>query len=555
MKILKLTIKNKSEKIIREVEFEESGLSIIYGNVNKPNDDKETSNSIGKTLFLKFVDYIFGANESSEIVKSKIHGWTLDAVVRHENSEKNIVRILGSSDIEVDGEKYSLNDYKDNFHIERSFYRKQIFLKQKHNLIGDRSEPNKEDYISILKLLELSLLSDKVNEYYTIQDNIKEMTKLEKKFASFFNNKKISEIEQKIFLLNKEIDEKEVKLSEIESRISNLQFNEEKQDLMDDYADKNYAIKLLQAEFQKLRIEKKRLDNSINELDNKNITSGEIKKLYEKASFELPDLVVKRLEEVEKFHENVFVDRKKMMESRSNEIEIKMIRLDEKIDSLEKELLEIGNIISENEAYKESIAFYKDVTDSLQKLRYEQGEMSKFGKLIKERKDEEDELANKYIDLKQKHEENLKNIEEYQNFIYDLIPKIYTEDVNAYFSVSLKNRHKRNRPLAIELSLNGDTGEGVGEVRKILIDLLIFNFNNLLEFLIQDSSCFSGIDNRQVTNLIKLGHEIGIEQNKQYIISLNDYQVNKNDKTAVELIKSKTKLDLDENNKLLKINF
>lgn len=555
MKILKLTIKNELKEVIRVVEFEESGLSIIYGNVNKPNDDKETSNSIGKTLFLKFVDYIFGANESSEIVKPKIHGWILDAIVKHENSEKNIVRILGSSEVEVDGEKYSLNDYKHNFHIERSFYTKQIFLKQKHNLIGSRSEPSKEDYIAILKLLDLALFSDKVNEYYMIQDNIKEMTKLEKKFAGFFNNKEVAEIEEKIFLLNKEISEKEVKLLEIESKISNLQINEEKQDLMDDYADKNYSIKLIQAEFQKLRIEKKRLDNSINELDNKNITSNEIKKLYEKASFELPDLVVKRLEEVEKFHENVFLDRKKMMESRSAEIELKMIELNEKIDSLEKQLQEIGNIISENEAYKESIAFYKDVTDNLQKLRYEQGEISKFGKLIKERKDEEDKLANKYIDLKQKHDENLNKIEEYQNFIYDLIPKIYTEDVNAYFSLSLKNRHKRNRPLSIELSLNGDTGEGVGEVRKILIDLLIFNFNNFLEFLIQDSSCFSGIDNRQVTNLIKLGHEIGVEQNKQYIISLNDYQLNKIDKSAVKLIKNKTKLDLDESNKLLKMNF
>lgn len=555
MKILKLTIKNSSKKVVREVEFEEIGLSVIYGNVSKPNDDKETSNSIGKTLFLKFVDYVFGANESSEIVKSDIHGWFLEAIVKHNNSTKNIKRILGNSDVEVDGEKYTLNEYKEKFQIERSLYSKQVFLKQKNSLIGNRSEASKDDYIALLKLLNLSTVSDKTNDYYKVQDDIKEITKLEKKFITFFNGTEISEIEEKIFLLNKEIDEKEIKLQELEENISNLQISKEKQDLMDEYADKNYAIKLLQADYQKFRIEKKRLSRAVDELTDMDITSSEIKKLYDKAAFELPDLILRRLAEVEKFHENVFLDRKKLIESKLSEIELRMTELEGKIYTLDIELHKIANIISENEVYKESISLYKDITDSLQNLKYEQGELSKFESLINERKDEEDKLTIKYTELKQIYNDNQDKIEEYRDFIYNLIPSIYTEDVNAYFSIILKNRHKRNRPLTVDLSLTGDTGEGVGEVRKILIDLLIFKFNTLLELLIQDSSCFSGIDNRQVTNLIKLGHEIGLKEEKQYIISLNDYQLNKNDKTAVQLVKSRTKLKLDENDKLLGFNF
>ncbi|MGG2225670.1 hypothetical protein [Bacillus subtilis] len=76
MKILKLVVNKPNGEKIREIQFEKKGLSIIYGKVNKPNEEKETSNSIGKTLLLKFIDYIFGANESIEIIKPQIHGGT-----------------------------------------------------------------------------------------------------------------------------------------------------------------------------------------------------------------------------------------------------------------------------------------------------------------------------------------------------------------------------------------------------------------------------------------------------------------------------------------------
>lgn len=555
MKILKLTIKNPSQEVIREVEFEEKGLSVIYGNVSKPNDDKETSNSIGKTLFLKFIDYILGANESSEIVKSDIHGWILEAVVKYNNSTKNVRRILGNSELEIEGEKYSINEYKDKFQIERSLLSKQIFLNQKVNLIGNRSDASKDDFIALLKLLNLADVSDETNEYYLIQDNIKDIKKFEKKFMTLFKGREIEEIEERIFLLNKEIDEKENKLQEIEKNISNINVSEDKQALMDEYADKNYALKLLQADYQKLRIEKKRLKKSADELTHMDITSNEIKKLYDKAKFELPELILRRLAEVEKFHESVFLDRKNLIESKLSEIEMKMNGLGEKVASLEVELHKIAAIISENEIYKESIALYKDITDDLQHLKFEQGELSKFESLIKERKDQEDKLAIKYTELKQTYSDSQNKIEKYREFIYNMIPDIYTEDVDAYFSVTLKNMHKRNRPLAIDLRLTGDTGEGVGEVRKILIDLLIFKYNSIIEMLIQDSSCFSGIDNRQVTNLIKLGHNIGIQEDKQYILSLNDYQLNKNDSIALKLVKERTKLKLDENEKLLGFNF
>ncbi|MEK4776010.1 DUF2326 domain-containing protein [Bacillus sp. FSL L8-0199] len=555
MKILKLVISNPNGEKVRDIQFEKKGISVIYGKVNKPEDEKETSNSIGKTLLLKFIDYIFGANENAEMVKPKIHDWYLEAVIEYEEKEFNVKRILGKSEFIVDGEKYELGEYKERFKIDRKLYNKQVFLAQKNHLISSRSDASLDDYTSLFYLLDLQNLSDESIEYYEIQNKIKELTMLEKRVIQFFEGIDLSQIEEKIFLIKKSIKEKEKELKLLDERITNIQIRKEKSEIMDEYADKNYKLKLLQVDYQKLNLEYKRLSQSLDDFKKIDISAQDIKKLYDRAKFEVPDLIKKRLEEVEEFQRNVYSDRKNLTEEKLNEVVNEKSVIKKDINNLENEIEKLANIISQNEIYQESMAIYKEKSMELQNLMYKQGELSKIDGIIKERKDEEDKLATKYSDVKSAYTTYKENIDKYKNFIYEMVHSIYTDKVEAYFSIKLKNRHKRNRPFAIELNLTGDTGEGVGEVRKLLIDLLILRYNKYLDILIQDSACFSGIDNRQVSNLIKLGHKIGEETDKQYIMSINDYQLNKKDEELMKLIKDYTKLELDENDKLLKFGF
>ncbi|PGB70717.1 DUF2326 domain-containing protein [Bacillus wiedmannii] len=555
MKILNLIISNPNGEKVREIQFEKKGISVIYGKVNKPEDEKETSNSIGKTLLLKFIDYIFGANENAEMVKPKIHKWYLDAVVEYEGTKFNIKRILGKSELIVDGEKYELSEYKERFKIDRKLYNKQVFLTQKSHLISSRSDASLDDYTSLFYLLDLQNLSNKLIEYYEIQNKIKELTILEKRVIQFFDGIELSQIEEQIFLIKKAIKEKENELKLLDERITNIQISKEKSEIMDEYADKNYELKLLQVKYQKLNLEYRRLSQSLDDFNKIDISSRDIKKLYERAKFEIPELIKKRLEEVEEFQKNVYSDRKNLTEEKLKKVANSLSTKKKDINDLENEIEKLANIISQNEIYQESMAIYKEKSMELQNLMYKRGELSKIDGIIKERKDEEDKLATKYSDVKNVYTTYKEKVDKYKNFIYEMVHSIYTDKVEAYFSIQLKNRHKRNRPFAVELNLTGDTGEGVGEVRKLLIDLLILRYNKYLNVLIHDSACFSGIDNRQVSNLIKLGHKIAEETDKQYIISINDYQLNKKDEELMKLINDYTKLELDENDKLLKFGF
>lgn len=102
--------------------------------------------------------------------------------------------------------------------------------------------------------------------------------------------------------------------------------------------------------------------------------------------------------------------------------------------------------------------------------------------------------------------------------------------------------------------MQGDSGEGITEVKKNIIDYLIFKYNDYMEILVQDSSCYNGIDPRQVSNmLLELG-SIADDTDKQAIIAINQYQV-KQDHPVFELIKSKTVLNLSEEDTLLNFKF
>lgn len=81
--------------------------------------------------------------------------------------------------------------------------------------------------------------------------------------------------------------------------------------------------------------------------------------------------------------------------------------------------------------------------------------------------------------------------------------------------------------------------------------MLLFNFNTSSNVIIIDSSCFNGIDPRQVSGLLSSLQSICKSQNKQAIISINKYQVTNE---FVDNYESGM-LELSEDNKLLKFSY
>ena len=145
--------------------------------------------------------------------------------------------------------------------------------------------------------------------------------------------------------------------------------------------------------------------------------------------------------------------------------------------------------------------------------------------MINKKSELESTLTRKFEALNEEEKKVTAEINEYKDFVYDTTKKLYSKSIDATFNISFRSLHKTKRPVLFEFEITGDDGAGVGEVKNMIFDLLLFSHSKCSDILIEDSSCFDSVDPRQVERLVLEINQIAINQNKQALISINKYQV------------------------------
>lgn len=555
MKIFNLKIISPYGKVVRDLDFAKMGISIVLGDIKKQDDPKGTINSLGKTLLLKMVDYLFGANDDKTFFKKDICGYTIKGNICFRGTNYKCSREIGDSSKNfIDGKVYSLSEYKSFFSINRGFLGKQVFFEEKSSLISPRSQANVDDYINFLTLLKLERFSEKVWQIYSLQDKMKELKKNGRLLTEAYGQVKPSKLEEEIFLVDKRVEEYEGELADVTKKIENIQVSDLKKDVVGEYANRNREYKETVRGMELATIEKERLLKFIEDTKGNKITSDDVLRIYKRAKMEIPEAIKKELQEVQAFHEKVYLERVEYLAAKVLEVEREYKKLMAKSEVLAKELDRLGKMISENEAYKEAIFYYEDFTKKLTEQKYKQGQLSQLKSNLEAIAGCDKQLTRYFETAKDLLKGEQEIIREYREFIFKLVKLIYSDDVIAFFEVGVKDKHATRRPVSVELTLSGDTGEGVGNVRKLLIDYLVFYYNEELDILIQDSSCYNGIDPRQVTSMLTKLDLLAKEVNKQAIVSLNRYQLTADEETDL-FLKQNSSLVLSEQEYLLGFKF
>lgn len=549
MKILQLKIIDDKGTEIRNIEFYEKGMTMIYGKIVKPKNDKKTSNSIGKTLLFKFISYILGRKEEKKDYPQDIIDWKLEANILYNGEIYAIDKILGFNEYKVNGEKYSYNKYIEFFKIERGINSKQIFLEKRNNIISSiNKSPTKDDVKNFLILLKLNELIDIFVQTKTEQEKLKSYNEYNK----FFKDD-IKTLEKKQFVLLQKKTKLEQELQGIKNKIDHLNISEDSMKLIKIHSEKNSNLKEKKILMEKNQIRINRLNELIEECNKSDISSKDIISLYNQAQIVIPESTKRTLNEVQQFYNDMFKDKKEIYEKELKELEIKNNNLQEEVKSLSKEVDNLSSKISDNDIFKEAMNLYEIKNTELTENQEEYGRVSGVIDDLSNKKKIEDSIKEKYIILEQKLEMYKELINVYRTYVFNLVNEIYEDDQEAYFDIEIpSDRRVNSMPIKVTLNLKGDKGEGISAVKNIVIDLLILYYNNLVEYLIQDSSCFEGIDKRQVATLIIKANEIATEKDKQYIVSINEYHLQKNNEKLMKLVEEKTKLELSEDSLLLK---
>ena len=555
MKILNLKILSPLDEIVRNIDFNEKGISFVYGDIQEPKNKKATINSLGKTLLLKFVDYILGANEDSKSVSEKINDYKLKAVVLFKNKKYVVTRIIGENRYILIGNKeYSLTDYKSFFEIDRSLYSKQIILSKKNTEISFRTNPDKNDVISCLRLLGLINMINDVDGIYTSQDRISNLKKQKKEIVSFYGGWNIEQIDEEIYYVDKEVSRLQDELVQISNKIKDIEVSTIQQNVVEEYSEKSKQLKKLKREYESKHLECERLVDFIESSQKNDITSEHLLLIFEKVKQEIPEMVRRNLSEVEEFHNKVYEERREFLGEKKNTLEQEMKMIKNDLEEVAKKVDSLGKIIATNEVYQESIDLYGKYNSDLQELKYKQGKLSQVKDVDNNIEEETNNLNEKFGTVTQIRKTYEETVAKYRDFIYSLIQEIYDEEVSSYFDIKVRKKHLKARPISFEFSLKGDTGEGVSEVKKNLMDYLIYRYNCIVEMLVQDSACYNGIDPRQVVGMLKAIGNIANETDKQVIIAINKYQVVGYDE-FVDYIVDNSAIILSEKDKLLKFDF
>lgn len=549
MKILQLEILNKNDEQIRNIEFYENGTSFVYGKIVKPQNDKKTSNSIGKTLLFKFISYIFGKKEEKKDYPDKIIGWYLIAKVLHNGCIYNVEKKLGFNELKINGQKYQYSKYIEFFDIDRGLCSKQALLEKRKNIISSYTKnPTKDDIKNFLILLNL----DTIIELFLKTKNEQEKLKTYNEYNRFFKED-IKTLEMKQFVLLQKKNKLEQDLAQIKNKINNLNISEDSLDLIRIRSENNVILKEYKFSLEKNNIKIGKLNELIEECQKNDISYDDIIKLYDKANVILPELVQRTLEEVQNFYNDMFKDKKEIYEKEMEKILSENKELQEKIIKISQVVDEISSKIADNDIFKEAMNIYELKNNELNENQEEYGRVSGVIDDLSNKKKIEDSIDEMYIILEQELEKYNKIINEYRKYVYDLVEEIYEDDREAYFDIEVPNKKRlQSMPIRINLNLKGDKGEGIGAVKNIVVDLLIYYYNNIVEYLMQDSSCFEGIDKRQVATLILKANEIANYKNKQYIVSVNDYHIQKDNMQLIELVEKRTVIELSEEDLLLK---
>lgn len=528
MYIKKLSANNTT---FNEINFLENRVNLILGTKISKEKGKST-NGVGKTLSVKIIDFCLGADvkknsENSELLKLSDWIFYLEIVVN--NKKINISRAIDNKQyININGNEINIKDFKQRMEDKlfdiptekisvsyRGLISRFIRMPLKGYIDWRFCKEKEEESKALLSNsfflgINLNMIQKKIN----LKDSINNLNNNKKIIKNDENIKEIikgKNIGMNIFSLKKDLKNLENKLGEF--KVSE-QYNEIKLDLENTKIKKNNLINEIIT-----------IQNIIDNIDKSlaikyDISSERVINLYKSAKVILGDTVIKTLNEVNKLHTELLVNRKERLKADKD-------KYLEKIEKIKKEIDIYDNKIDDEMEFligKGTIEEYNNLTSKVTDLKLKIQKLEEYDNIINglEKKiiDEKFELAEENVNAEEYIETN--PIEIFSDKFKEYVDYIYNSE--KFSGIILSNNSKENK-IRFDLipEIEGEKSAGINNVKIFCMDMLRLDKrrNNNVEFIYHDSTLFSEIDPRQVYFMLKLAKKICDKNNVQYILNLN----------------------------------
>jgi uncharacterized protein YydD (DUF2326 family) len=245
---------------------------------------------------------------------------------------------------------------------------------------------------------------------------------------------------------------------------------------------------------------------------------ADLKKLYEATGIELPNVALRRFEEINRFYDSVVVNRRVHLSREIAQTRQSIRENEEQLAALDRERSEILRTLEGRGALEDFITLQRDLA-TVEALAATLRERFKAAEVL------EGESAQLDIDrahlkrrLQEDHQLRAPVLEKAILLIADAISELYDDRSGQFIVEATENGPE------FKISIEGDRGGGISKVEIFCLDLALLqiakdNFGGP-GFLIHDSHLFDGVDARQIASALLLGAR-GAGLDMQYIVTLN----------------------------------
>ena len=247
--------------------------------------------------------------------------------------------------------------------------------------------------------------------------------------------------------------------------------------------------------------------------------SRELEKVYEAANVELPDVTLKRLNEVRAFYESVVENRRLHLNQEIASLRDKLQKNLAVSEQSDEERINILKILESHGALEDFIALQQELGE-LEAIAAALRERFKAADILEGEKTQlEIDRSNLHRRLQQDFQERRSLLEDVILAVSDLIAGLY-DDRSGRFEIAATDRGPE-----FKISIEGDRGGGISNMEIFCLDMALMKLgakNGLSPgFLIHDSHLFDGVDERQISRALELGLKESEKPNQQYIVTMN----------------------------------
>lgn len=534
MQLISLTSNKESFKPV--IFKNETGLNFIVATQKNPESDEKgmTTNGVGKSLLIALIHFCLGSS-TKDAFKTALPNWIFTLKFRIEETEYTAVRSTeNQTTITLNGEVLSLVKFNKTmceylfdippgtshltFRSLIPFFirpRKDSYIKF-DNPNGAKNEYQIQITNAFLLGLDVILIDEKAKlrkEKERVRNLVKELNQ-DELLKDFFHQKKDAALE------GQQVKEDILKLK---NDLSNFKVAE-------DYYEINNEADKLKKEVDKAKNKAILLENQIRNIEESRKISPDIKKeniekIYNETSIIIKQDALKTLAELEKFYEHLSSNREKRL--LDQKVELQRL-LEETIQGSNQKSLELDAKLKYLDAHHALDIFLK-LNDKLSDLKIKEQNIERYDSLIANYHKSKLKTEKDYITATEKTDAYLIDAKEMiktlTDFFRELSKRFYpksTAGITVY-----NNDGDNQKRFDIDAVIDYDGSDGIGNIKLFCYDLtlLLKGYGHKVNFLFHDSRLLSDTDPRQSAELFLTLSDYIKQNNKQYILTVNQNQL------------------------------